>query len=97
MPLYVILMNLTDEGLKGIKESPKRVKKAKEMVESVGGEIIELLYTDGPYDLVGIIDFPDEKTGFQTKLGYESQGAGRITTMRAFSTKEAAEMINKLP
>ncbi len=45
MSFYIILWNYTDQGIKNIKESPKRVNIFKSKLENVGSRVIETYYT----------------------------------------------------
>lgn len=38
MPTYVVLGNLTREGMEGIEESPQRLEQVKELTAELGGE-----------------------------------------------------------
>ncbi|GAI41846.1 unnamed protein product, partial [marine sediment metagenome] len=37
MPTYVILMNLTEQGVKNIKEAPERIEAVAKALEAAGG------------------------------------------------------------
>ena len=54
MPKYIVLGKFTAEGIKNIKDSPKRLAKANEIAESVGGKIKKFYYTMGRYDFVAV-------------------------------------------
>ena len=43
MPAYVTLCKLTDQGIKDIRNMPKRIRAAKKMVEKLGGKITRIL------------------------------------------------------
>ena len=59
MPVFVVLGNWTDEGIRAITESPKRAKTAHDMVNKAGGKM-QLLYTMGKYDFTAIIEVPKD-------------------------------------
>ena len=54
MSFYIILWNYTNEGIKNVKESPKRADAFKSKLENAGGKLIETYYTFGKYDGVSI-------------------------------------------
>jgi uncharacterized protein with GYD domain len=62
MPKYVILVNWTEQGVQSVKETTQRAEHVKQMVEQMGGRMDTLLWTQGRYDLVGIMEAPDEET-----------------------------------
>jgi uncharacterized protein with GYD domain len=55
----------------------------------------EIYWTVGPYDLVGIVEAPDDETATAALLSVAGQGNIRTTTLRAFSASEMRRMIEK--
>jgi uncharacterized protein with GYD domain len=96
MPHYVILINWTDQGIKNVKESPKRAQAAISQADKFGGKI-SLWYTLGQYDIVGIAEFPGDEEIQKFVLWVGSQGSVRSTTLKAWSPDEAASLISSLP
>ena len=85
MATYLMLLNWTEQGIKNIKESPKRMDAAKKLAKDLGGEIKSVYMTQGNFDLAFIAEMPnDEKVaGYVLKLG--SLGNVRTTTLKAYS------------
>lgn len=85
MAMYLMLLNWTDQGIRNIKESPKRMDAAKKLAKDFGGEIKTVYMTQGNFDLALVAEMPnDEKTAsFVLKLG--SLGNVRTTTLKAYS------------
>ncbi len=96
MPHYVILVRWTDQGIRNIKDSPKRAEAARKLAESEGGKLT-LYYTMGRYDLVGIGEAKDDETMNRVLLRIGAQGSVRTETLKAMSEADAAKMIGKLP
>ena len=96
MPAYLILLNWTDQGIRAVKESPKRLDAAKKMVKDAGGDIKAFYMLQGNHDLAIMADVPsDEKlAGFLLKIG--AAGNVRTTTMRAYSEEEYRKIIGSL-
>lgn len=84
MPIYISLMNYTDQGLRSIKKSPSRVDAARKAAEDLGGRIGDLYLTMGAYDLVAISEFPDDATAATFVLRLGALGNVRTTTVKAF-------------
>ena len=61
MSHYIILVNFTDQGIKNIKDSPKRAEAFKSAVEKKGGKVINLYYTLGKHDIVAIVEAPNDE------------------------------------
>ena len=95
MPTYVSLINWTDQGIKNYKDSPSRAADFTKLAESSGGRVRELLWTVGEYDLVTVVDFPDDETATAALLRVGSLGSIRSNTMRAFSADEMTTIIGK--
>lgn len=96
MPRYVILLNWTDTGVANVKGTVNRYHAAKEMLESKGGSFEAIAWTIGPYDLVSIVDVPDEETGAAFNLQLAASGNLRSVTMRAFTEEEMSGIIKKM-
>ncbi len=96
MATYLMLLNWTNQGIKNVKDSPKRLDAAKKLAKDMGGEVKAFYMTQGTYDLALIVEMPnDEKlASFVLKLG--SLGNVRTTTMRAYSEEEYRKIIGGL-
>lgn len=95
MPTYVSLLHWTDQGIKNYKISPGRAAEVTKQVESSGGRVRELLWTVGEYDLVAVMEFPDDETATAVFLQVGSVGNVRSNTMRAFNADEMTAIIGK--
>ncbi|MEK6654407.1 MAG: GYD domain-containing protein, partial [Thermodesulfobacteriota bacterium] len=84
MAKYITLYQFTDQGIKNFQGTVQRAKDATAAVEKMGGKLLSIHWTIGPYDLVSVNEFPDDETQtvFALKLG--AAGNVRTTTMRAF-------------
>ena len=63
MPTYVSLVSWTEQGIKNYKDTISRAEDFTKLVEGSGGRVREVLYTVGEYDIVTVVDFPDDETG----------------------------------
>lgn len=97
MATYATLYKFTDQGIKGVRESPNRLRAAIEMAEGVGIKVHAVYYTQGPYDMVVISEADDEKTATAFALTTASLGNVTSTTMRAFPLDEFEEIIARMP
>lgn len=93
MTTYLMLLNWTDQGIKNVKDSPKRLDAVKKLAKDLGGEVKSFYMTLGAYDLVLIMEMPnnDKLASFALKLG--SLGNVRSTTLRAFSEDDYRRII----
>ena len=88
MPRYVVLYRFTAEGAKNIRETVQRARQTREQTEKRGFKVQALLWTQGPYDLVSIIDAPAEESMMGAMANVVGAGNVSSTTMRAFDDKE---------
>ena len=96
MPTYVLLANWTDQGIRAVKESPRRLDTAKKALKDMGGEFKSLFLTLGDYDLVVIYEAPDDAVAARFNLQLGMQGNIRTRTMKAFPEAAYREIITSL-
>jgi uncharacterized protein with GYD domain len=89
---YVVLFNWTEQGIKSYKDSPSRAEAARKQWGEAGIQIKDLYWTIGPYDLVGVVEAPDDESLTSALLALGAQGNLRTTTMRAFGAEEFAHL-----
>ena len=96
MPTYMSLINYTDQGIRTIKESPKRLDSTKKALQKLGGEVKAFYLTQGNYDGVLIFDVPDEAALTKFLLMTGAAGNVRTTTLRAYAEDEFRKHIAAL-
>ena len=97
MPTHVTLWKLTDEGIKDIKSAPQRVEAAMKAAEAIGCKVKDFYVTMGEYDYVSIGEMNSDEEAVAFNLGVASAGNVRTTTLKAFTQKEFATIVKKLP
>lgn len=97
MAAYVILMNLTDQGVKDIKNAPKRMAEAVNSVEAAGGKLLCFYVTMGAYDYVAVAEGPGDEVAMAQLLALGMGGNVRTTTLRAFNQEEFEKILKMLP
>ena len=95
MPTYVSLINWTEKGIAGFKDTVDRAEAGKQLAGKFGGALKEIYWTLGSYDVVAISEAPDDESATAFALTLASQGNVRTTTMRAFSGDEMRSIIAK--
>src|SRR5579863_10313663 len=96
MPTYVMLANWTDQGMRSIGDSPKRVDIAKKTLEEMGGQFRSVYMTMGQYDLVMIYDAPDDAVAARFTLMLGKLGNVRTTSLKAFPEEAFRQIVNSL-
>ena len=97
MATYIMLINYTDQGIRTVKDSPKRLDAAKKMLKTMGGEIKEFYLTMGSYDLAIVAEAPSDDVMAKFALAAGSLGNVRTTTLKAFPEAEYRKIIAALP
>ena len=97
MPVFVIMGNLTEKGIKSIKNAPKRQKQAEDIIKSVGGKLLGLYYTFAKYDWVSIVEGPSIEAAMKALFIFGQGGTNRTRTMVAVTADEATKIIGDLP
>jgi uncharacterized protein with GYD domain len=71
MPTFILSLNWTDQGIRSVKDAPKRAQAARELAKTLGVEIKEVYLTSGENDLLIFLDTPngDNVAKFALALG----------------------------
>jgi uncharacterized protein with GYD domain len=96
MVTYVVLAKFTDQGVRNAKDSPKRADAYKEMAKTFGVTVKEIVWTQGRYDVVTIVDAPDESAAMSLSLSLSALGNVRTETLRAFSAAEMTKIVGNM-
>jgi uncharacterized protein with GYD domain len=97
MITYIGLLNFTDKGIHGVKETTKRAAAAKEAAKKFGVNMREIYWTMGEYDLVCVLEADNEASLTAFNLATAMQGNVRTRSLRAFSASEMETVLAKLP
>jgi len=93
MPIYVMLTNLTPEGVRTLKNNPGRVAEVNKEVEQIGAKVQAQYATLGQYDFVTIVEAPDEKTMAKVSVELGSRGTMTSQTLAAMPAGELADSL----
>jgi uncharacterized protein with GYD domain len=93
MAMYVSLVQFTDQGIRNIKDTTEA---AMAEAEKMGMKIMQPLWTMGAYDVVVLLEAPNDETmsAFTLKIG--SMGSVKTQTMRAFRREEMEGILSKI-
>ena len=88
MPTYVTLWKYTKDGLMDIKKTPKRFDLAKKIIKESGGKLLSIYGLIGEYDVITVMEMPNEKVATSTILKICSTGRITSRTMTALSVED---------
>ena len=94
---HVMLMKMTDQGARAVKDVPARIEEGIKAWEAMGGKVLSFHATLGPYDYVAIVEAPSDEAGAAYALGLASQGNVTTLSMKAFTRQEIGAIVAKLP
>jgi uncharacterized protein with GYD domain len=95
MPTYVSLLNWTEQGIKNFRDTTQRAQAFTNAVEAAGGHVREIVWTVGEYDIVSVLDLPDDETLVATLLRLGETGNVRTRTMRGFTAEQMKTIIER--
>lgn len=93
MPTYVMLTNLTPEGVQTLKNNPTRTQEVNKEVEQLGVKVVDQWATLGQYDFITIIEAPDDKTMAKVSVELGSRGTMGCQTLAAMPAEDLAKAL----
>ncbi len=90
MPTYISLCNFTEQGIRTVKDIPDRAQRSEQLARDLGCTLTAYP-TMGAYDVVFVLEAPDDQTAARFLLRIGSAGNLRTTTLRALSRDEFFE------
>ena len=96
MATYIALSTFTDQGIRNIKDTTIRAEMVKENASKFGAKMTQIFWTQGKYDLVAMIEAPDDESATAFALAIGMAGNIRTETLRAFSRDEMNGILGKL-
>ena len=96
MVTYIALSNFTDQGIRNVKDTTKRADAVQEAAKKFGAKMTQIYWTLGHYDLIAIIEAPDDTSATAFALAIGAAGNVRTQTLRAFSKEEMNGILGKM-
>ena len=93
---FIVFGNWTDQGIKNVRDAPKRIESTHDLIKQAGGKM-ELYYTLGEYDFVMIINLPNDEAIVKILLWIGSLGNIRTKTLKSWTESEGTKIISELP
>lgn len=94
MPKYLVQVNYTVEGAKGVlKEGGTGRREAVEkLIKSIGGKIESFYFCFGKYDVVLIVDAPDNVAIAAASMTVGASGAAEVQTTTLLTAEEVDQI-----
>jgi|ERR1700738_933739 uncharacterized protein with GYD domain len=97
MPTFILSLDWTDQGIRGVKEAPKRTQAAKDLAKKLNVDIKQVYLTSGEHDLLVIVESASGENVAKFALAVGSAGNVRTTTARAWPEAEFQKLMSELP
>ena len=95
MPRYVRLIRYTEQGMKTLKNLNERLGNVKKVVESNGGKLIDSYVTLGRYDVISILEAPNDDAAMKISVEIAAQGNLTAETLKAVRMQDFTKLVRK--
>ena len=95
--MFIVSINWTEQGIRTIKDWPKRMTAARDLAKKVGVEIKQVYLTTGDHDLLAILEAPNGDNVARFALAMGGVGNVRTKTARAWPEAEFVKLVGELP
>ena len=89
-------MNWTNQGVRTVGDTVHRREQADALAEKHGARIERVYWTVGPYDIVTILEAPDDESVTAVMLELGMGGNLRTTTLRAYDRDDMSGILQRL-
>jgi uncharacterized protein with GYD domain len=96
MATYIVLGQFTDQGVRNVKDSPKRADAMRDMAKKNGVTVKDVYWTLGQYDVVTVMEAADDASITSLLLSLGALGNVRTQCLRAFSASEMNGILGKM-
>ena len=96
MATYIALMKYTQQGIANLKDSPSRLDAGRKAFKKLGVKLKDTYLTMGRYDLVCIVEAPDDETFARAILTLGSQGNVQTETLKAFNEADFRKIVSSV-
>jgi uncharacterized protein with GYD domain len=91
MPTYIMYSKLTTEGVRTIKENPKRILEVNDEVKALGIEVLAQYASLGPHHFISIVEAPNENAIAKAAIELGSRGTATYEIVPAISVEKLIE------
>ena len=84
MAIYIALLSWTGQGIQAYGNTVDRAEASGQLATKLGATLKQTYWTLGQFDLVQILEAPDDETATAYALALSSLGNVRTTTLRTF-------------
>ncbi len=93
MPTYIRLGKLTDQAVRTVQNLGDAVAEARRIFEANGCKLVQTWSTLGEYDVIGVVEAPDNATMMKASALVARAGTFRAVTMPAVPMTDFAASV----
>jgi uncharacterized protein with GYD domain len=95
MPTFIGMLSWTDQGIRSLKDTPKRIQAARENAKKFGIEVKQIFLTSGEFDILAIYEAPSAEHMAKLAMTNGAIGAVRTRTVQAWPEPEMLKLISE--
>ncbi len=95
--IFIVTASWTDQGIRSVKEVPKRIQAAREAAKKMGIEVKHIFLTSGESDLLIIVEAANGDSIAKFAWASGALGNVRTRTVRGWTEAEMTKLISELP
>ena len=88
MPTYILLSNLTAQGVQTLRSNPDRIREVNQDIEELGAKVLHQWATLGPFDFINVVEAPDAATIAKISVNLGARGSAKFQTLTALGIDE---------
>ena len=81
MPQFILMTNLTPDGVRTIKNHPARISEVNSEMEQIGVKVLHQWATLGAYDFISVVEAPDAATVAKVSLALGARGSAKLQSL----------------
>jgi uncharacterized protein with GYD domain len=96
MPTYIVLGSFTDQGIRNVKKTTKRAKGVRDAAKKLGASVKSQYWTLGAYDVVTVVDAPDDESIAALLFSIGSLGNVRTQSLKALEADQVEQILGRI-
>jgi uncharacterized protein with GYD domain len=94
MPKYLMLSNLSEQGLQTLRANPDRVREVNRDVEELGAKVLHQWFVLGPYDFVNIVEAEDAAVIAKVSIALGARGSVQTQSYEMLEVDELLKLLS---
>lgn len=93
MPTYLLLTTLSPQGIQTLQVIPERLIEFNREIEGIGVRVVKQWALLGPYDMLSVVEAPDDLAITRLAADMSARGSAHIDTLTAIPIEEFADSL----